>query len=250
MFTPGQSGRCTVSLFIALLGIVAASPLALAAVSETILTVTATCGRSSATLMITQEGGYWDGDNFFWSIDVPMEIRDGERLLGTFGPASIAVYADPQVNLGFAVQADEEMTSFTITSALLDFPDIEHAWARADAAFTLQDWGTSGALLTGTGPGGGAYLTQYNGLVPDGTTFAEGINAIEVVPPAMLQVAEFSSAAPGEYTYIGFAGSMSSQIAFNLSPMSMASGSANFEIIPEPTAMLLILVALAAARRR
>ncbi|NLG42155.1 MAG: hypothetical protein GX547_02840 [Phycisphaerae bacterium] len=198
MFISGKPTRCTVSVFIALFGMFAASPLAIAAVSETILTVTATCGRSSGTLTITQEDGYWDGDNFFWSTDEAIEIRDGEQLLGRFGPASIAVYADPQVNLGFAIQADNELTSFTLTSALLDFPNIEHAWARADAAFTLLDCQGVGALLTGTGPGGGAYMAMYNGTASDATTFAEGINTIEVVWPETLAVAEFSSASSGE----------------------------------------------------
>jgi hypothetical protein len=251
MFKSGKLNWCTVAALFALLSLV---PFAGADISDTILTVTANDGRTEGTIYISQADGYWDGDDFFWSFDDPdnpMEIRDpDDQLLGTLTSASLAFYADPQVALGFAVQAEDENTTFTITSALLSFATIPSAFARADAALTLQDFFGTGALLTGNGPLGGAYLTQYNGFVPDGTSFAEAIDQIEVIPPDMLATADFASAEPGEYLPIGTASNMSSQFAFTLSPQALASGSANFEIIPEPATLLLVLAGLIAARRR
>lgn len=235
-------------LFLALLSV---SPLALAGVSETILTVTASSLRGEGSIAVSADQGYWDGDDFFWSIDHALEIRDADNhLLGTFGPATVSFYADPQVTLGFSVQASDQSTSFTITSAQLSFPTIAAGMARADAAFTLLDFGVSGATLTGDGPTGGAYLTQYNGFVPYGTTFAEAIGQIQVIPPESLQTAEYYSAPMGQYLPIGAVSSMSSQIAFTLSPLALASGSANFEIIPEPATLALLCLGLMVARRR
>jgi hypothetical protein len=251
MFNTGKAGRHTVPLLLVLFALIGGLPIAVADVSDTILTITASTSRGEGTLSISADEGYWDGDDFHWAVDYPLEIRDGgDQLLGTFGPASVTFYADPQVSLGFAVQAGDDPTSFVITSALLSFTPIPAALARADAAFTLQDfWGT-GALLTGDGPVGGAYLAQYNGFVPGGTTFGEGIQEIQVIPPAVLETADYASAPLGEYLPIGAASDMSSQIAFTLSPLALASGSANFEIIPEPATLLLICVGLLAARRR
>lgn len=251
MITSGKANRRMVSLLFALLTLSVILPVAAADLGQTILTITATTGRAEGTLEISQSDGHWDGDDFFWSVDHPLDIcAPGGAVIGQFGPASVAFYADPQVNLGFAVQATDSATSFTISSSLLSFPTISPAAARADAAFTLQDFMGFGATLTGAGPGGGAYLTQYNGFVPGGTTFGEGISFMQVLPPDVLTTLNYASDPMGLYLPIGAASDMSSQIAFTLSPFAFASGSANFEIIPEPTALLLMLVGLVAARRR
>jgi MYXO-CTERM domain-containing protein len=256
MFTSGTAHRCITRSFVLLLGLIVCLPLASADVTDTVLTITACTGRAEGSIAFTQSDGYWDGDDFFLRIDEPRQIvcpgGEGEPdvVLGTFGPAEIAFYADPQVNLGFSAQAGDDPTAFTITSALLSFPTMLDGRARADAAFTLQDFFGFGAQLTGNGPGGGAYLTQYNGYVPGGTTFGEGISSLQVVPPDILSVAEYHSSPSGEFYPIGSVSDMSSRIAFTLSPYALASGSANFEIIPEPAAFLLLVAGLLAARRR
>jgi hypothetical protein len=252
MTTSVKANRRTVSLLFALLTLGAILPIAAADLGETILTITASTGRAEGTLEISQSDGQWDGDNFFWSVDHPLDIcaPDGS-VIGQFGPASVAFYADPQVYLGFSIQATDSATAFTLTSALLSFPTMPSALARADAAFTLQDFMGFGATLVGAGPGGGAYLTQYNGYVPGGTTFGEGIPFMQVLPPAILTTANYASDPLGQFLPIGSASDMSSQIAFTLSPFAFASGSANYEIIiPEPTALLLMVAGLMVARRR
>jgi hypothetical protein len=236
---------------LALTGVLTVGPAGLADLSDVVLTVQASNGRSVGVLQITQEAGAWVGENFFWATHEPLPIRDADNnILGWFGPADIRFYADPQVYLGFSVQAEDTDTDFTITSALLSFPTIANAQAHADAAVTVMDFYGTGATLTGLGPTGGAYLAQYNGFVPGGTTFVERIPLIQVVPPDTLATSDFEYPGGGAYVPIGSASDMSAEFSFRLTAWGFASGSSNFEIIPEPSAALLLLAAGLLGRRR
>jgi len=249
----GESCRRKGALWaiLALAGVLSAGPAVLADLSNVVLRVQASDGRSVGVLEITQEAGYWVGGNFFWSTEDALPIRDADdNVLGWFGPADIRFYADPQVVLGFSVQAENTDTDFQITSALLSFPTITDAQARADAAVTVMDFFGTGATLTGLGPTGGAYLAQYNGFVPGGTTFVERISLVQVVPPNTLATSDFEYPGGGAYAPIGSASDMSAEFSFRLTAWGFASGSSNFEIIPEPSAALLLLAAGLLGRRR
>lgn len=216
-------------------------------VSDVVLTVRASSGRSAGVLEITSEEGTWDGDNFFWSTDHAIPIMAGDEVLGTVGAGSnIALYADPQIAMGFSFQAGDADTDVTVSSALLSFPTIPSGMARADAAFTLMDFMGSGASLSGLEPGGGAYRAYYN----DSTTFAEAIDHITVVPPASLADGSFGYPGGGAYSPIGTVSNMGAEIAFTLSANAFASGSADFEIIPEPAGLVLLAVGIGVLRRR
>ncbi len=232
------------------LAIVTAAP-SLADMPDVVMTITASSGRHVASYEIHQDMGYWQGTDFYFDSQEEVVLADGDVVLGTISQASLSILADPQVNLAFSVQAGEQPeTQFMLTTGLLAFIPIAEASARADAAFTVLDFFGEGTVLTGDGPTGGAYLAQYNGVVPTGTTFAERIEEIAVLPPDTLAVDSFIYPDPSGYLPIGYAESMSAQVAFTLTSFGFASGSSNFEIIPEPTALCLLVLGALSLRRR
>jgi hypothetical protein len=84
-----------------------------------------------------------------------------------------------------------------------------------------------------------------------GTTFAEGIYSMSA---GFLETvnADYEEPVGGGYSSITEAAdSMSSLISFELSANDLASGTSHFQIIPEPSALgLLVLGSVALLRRR
>lgn len=221
----------------------------LADISDVVLTVRATSERSEGVLEITSDQGYWDGDNFFWTArqDISITGADGQ-VLGTVGAGShLALYADPQIAMGFSFQAGSDPTNVTVSSSVLSFPTISSPQGRADVAFTVMDFFGSGASLSGLEPGGGAYRAFYNGS----TTFVDAVHQITVVPPDALADGSYVYPGGGAYAAIPVpVSSMGAEISFTLSPYGFASGSSNYEIIPEPAGLILLVVGLGVLRRR
>ena len=203
-----------------------------------------------------------DASSFEWRLGGPVELRDASTnaLVATLTGASASVNPDdepvgergpmvnPQVNLGFAVQAGTMNTQFMISSALVSFAPMSNVEGRASAAYTVTDLNSNGATLTGLGPANGGYLAQYNGFVPAGTTFAEGINSIAAafgsgfgsvnVPPI------------GFLPVPGVVSDMSAQVAFELTAGDFASGTTNYILTPEPATLVLLGLAAISLRRR
>ncbi len=184
-----------------------------------------------------------------WTLneDVPILSLDGQIMMGTLqaGTTNLSFGQDPSVNLNFAVEAGPEAggTEFTIRSALLSFPTIVNAKGRTSAAFTLTDGiDDDGATLNPLSGDPGAYKAQYNGAVPDGTTFTHLIPQMIADPMSTSSLSE-DYPGGGAYQAIGAAVyDMSTQVSFALSPNDLASGTTVFEIIPEPTAGLGLMV--------
>lgn len=206
--------------------------------------------------------GQWsaDGTTYTWSSSEPHNFyaSDG-TFLGSMNPSgqtsSIQYVVDPIVNLSFSVQAGNSTTAFSIGSALLSFPTIAAAEARASVGFSVTDFsGGDGATLTGTGghSGTAGYTAQYNGFAGtnSGTSFLEALPSI-VTAPFLTAVDSVTTPAAG-YTSIGSVSDMSTLVSFTLSAGDFASGTSTFEIIPEPTTGLLLVAAVGAllARRR
>lgn len=206
--------------------------------------------------------GQWsaDGTTYRWSSsESHMFYGSDGSFLGTLNPggqtSSIEYVVDPIVNLSFSVQAGNSTTAFSIGSALLSFPTIAAAEARASVGFSVTDFtGGDGATLTGTGghSGTAGYTAQYNGFAGtnSGTSFLEALPSI-VAAPFLTAVDSETTPASG-YTSIGSASDMSTLVSFTLTAGDFASGTSTFEIIPEPTTGLLLVVAAGAlfARRR
>lgn len=211
-----------------------------------------------------------DTNTWSWELSGPADIMTQDGLvLATLVPSSgnnstSFVYQVPaggdadkstpvwQANLGFAVIANPNVdTDFTIKSALIDVnPDLATAQGRASAAISLTDVaGGAGATLTGLNAGGGSYVAQYNGLVPAGVTFTEGINNIAT---GSTTTTPFNfPAAPNTFSPIaGTVQDLSTQVSFRLSAGDIASGTTNFIVIPEPASALLLGVLGLIVRRR
>jgi hypothetical protein len=219
----------------------------LADVSDVVLTIHALSGRAEGSLEITADQGTWEGENFFWSTDVAIPIMSGSEVLGTVGPGRLELYADPSVGIGFSLQAGDAETQFTISSAMLTFPPIQPlALARTSGAFTVMDFMGEGAALTGTLPGGFAYRAYLG----DGTIFYQAIQSIVVLPTETPVAGSFEYPPGGGYAIIPGTGGMRAEIGCALTPHAFASGSAVFEIIPEPAGLLLLAVGIGLVRRR
>ena len=208
--------------------------------------------------------GQWssDGQTYRWgSTETHLFFGNDGTFLGCLNPpdatesTSIEYVADPIVNLSFSVAAGNSTTVFMIGSALLSFPTISSAQARASVGFSVTDFfGGDGATLAGIGgyTGTAGYVAQYNGFAGtnSGTSFAEVLPSIVAAP--FLTNTDSATLPASGYTPIGSVSDMSSLVAFTLSAGDFASGTSTFEIIPEPTTGMMLLVAAGAliGRRR
>ncbi len=223
---------------------------------DVVFEITADAGPISVTIPIMSEWGDYDPatQTWTWSLSDSMnfEYEDG-TILGTLSQFDVMIREDPEVNLNFAVQSGQSATHFHIASELLTFAPITNPTGTASAAMTISDQDGTGAQLVGAGPNGGAYLAQYNGWAgdpvngPSGTTFHEGIQAINADPWLSADDSTNQDWTPISETV----DSMSALISFDLSANDLASGTSHFEIVPEPAALSLLVVgALALLRRR
>lgn len=233
-----------------ILGVVAVLALAsptLAGTEGYMFALTAQNAAGAGHFYVTEDMGQWENDTWVWHLAAPVQIigGTGREVIATLNEGDVLFRNDPVVNLGFAVQAGDVQTTFTIQSALLAFPALLNPTGQASVGITLTDFDGTGAALNGLNPAGGAYLAQYNGFVPGGTTFHEAIPQILADPFDIVDASSDSGVVP----IAGAVISMSSQVSFTLSANDLAAGTSTYQIVPEPASLLLI-VATALLRRR
>jgi hypothetical protein len=198
-------------------------------------------------------------------LESPVDLIDPEDgdYIGRLEEAKVVIIGDPVVSLSFLVSSGGVPTDFTITSANLSFTSIPSASGRASAAVTVTDIGGNGASLTGLNVDGQAYEAFYNdpGFVPaTGTTFSTLVSSVSTATPfASVTDGEDFPVAPGfsltneAGALLGAVSSISSQFHFSIGAIDLASGDSVFTIVPEPAALLTMLLgvgALALLRRR
>lgn len=186
-------------------------------------------------------------DTWWWTLASPISIMDGLNTIATIDAASFVYIGDPQVNFDFTVTAGAAVVEITVSSALLSFTTINSASGFATASLSFIDDGLGAATLTGLGPGGAAYVSQYNGFVPGGTAFANLLTT--PLSGTSSDTDEFPLG--GGFAAIGVpVFDMSAQFHFSLSANDQAIGSSSFEIIPAPGALGLLAIGLIGTRRR
>lgn len=233
---------------------IAAAGTASADVSKVLFNITADTGGSAASWSVEFPFGDDPGD-YTWELQEPVDLMDNlGNKVATLEPGGtgIQIVSDPQIILGFNVLAGNATTNFTITSALLSFTGIDGAVGRASTQLNVNDAANfDGATLTGLHPGGKVFRTQYNGLVPAGSDFVSLVSGLSADPFLTNDISEEFPVGGGFAPIAGTVVSMSSEFHFSLSAGDIATGTSTFEIIPEPSSVLMLgaMVAFLARRR-
>jgi hypothetical protein len=229
---------------------------AVADISNVVFRIEATNAAGSGSFEVTKDKLKFNPQTgtYTWNLPAPITLTGVGGPVAVLDGADLTLKSDPQVSLGFAVLSGMTTTTFIIESALLSFPPIPAGVAegRASAALSVTDLDNNGATLQGLGaPGTGVYLAQYNGFVPNGTTFASLLYRVFASPGG-------SGGGSQNYPQSGYLSipndvkDMSAQLAFTLTANDSGSGTSNFEIIPEPASLILFGFGalLLAGRRR
>ena len=191
-------------------------------------------------------------DPFSWALPEALNIyssQNPEVLLATIESINLELDGDPQVILNFAVTAGNANTAFTISSALVAFGSLTNPDSFATAAITAVDNNSNGATVTGTFAGAKAYQASYNA----GNLFANLVSPV-VAPTDSFGIGGERFPAVGTVQIPGSVTSIKGSFDFILTANDSASGTSRFNVVPEPSSVILALMAATgvycAARRR
>jgi len=230
--------------------VIAAAPFASASLTDVVFEIKADSDQGSAVYTLSMDDINWQRsqDQWEWSSGEVIDVKDANNKV-VFTLSNVGMYyrADPQINLSFSVQAGAADTAFTITSGLLSFPTIQNADGQASSAFTVTDTNNNGALLTGGNADGNGYNAWYNG----GSLFAGQIAGV-AVPAGTSSRSDSANYPANGYAPVGAdVDDMQAQVKFTLSARDLASGTTQYEIVPEPSALVLLaLGGLSLIRRK
>ena len=176
---------------------------------------------------------------YYWTGADPLEYDLGGGNIATI-QLSIAVKADPLIELGFSVAAGNNATSFSFSSEVMTIEPLINAVGTAAASVNLSGFSD---IMWGSFPE--CYKALYNGS----TVFAD------LIPTGAGMTWPGDSDFLASVPIAGEVSSMQTKWQFILSGGGSASGSSQFEItgdvIPEPATMILLgLGGLALLRKR
>jgi len=180
---------------------------------------------------------------FAWSLDQPRPLRtQNGKVLATDG--------DPAVDVRFDVKGNTEPLDVSMKSAINAFPALTNPLAFTSAGLTLTDtspfWNPDGAWMQEAPGNEYIYRALYN-VDPGteaGSLFAGFFKHADMqVTGGTLSVAR-NSAQEGKFSIAGVVNNIQTRFDFSLSPHDLASGTAHFEVIPEPGALTLLAMAV------
>lgn len=202
-------------------------------------------GTSSYPVTITvQSGSNTVSEVFDQPVHTPTEVlTTSGDCLATIYQMDSAFEPDPSINLHFSVQAGSSDTTFTISSAVIDFPAIINPQTIASSSLTLSDVNGDGATLTGLESGGKAFKTIYN----DGVSYACLNSSYSFTNPFDGKVESDRQPINGSDNPLDTFTSIQSEYQFTLSANDQASGTSTFNVdpIPEPLTVVGVLTGLA-----
>ncbi|GEM_PF-861342 len=251
-------GRCLIQAAPAILvafALVAVAGVARGDISPTIFSLTAANDAGSGSLAFDISEGSWDpvSGQYTWSLGAPMDIvDDGDPgvVVASLDSATLTIETNPtpSIMLSVGTSAGDSNTNFYMDSAVVSFPTIPAPAAEGRFGATAQLWDTGfdGAYLVGLdGSGVGALQSYYNGAAPGGTRFSHLIGAIVVGAGGSGNGSQnFPSTG---YASIGTAlGDISVHGAYVISAGDRATSTMSFGIVPEPSMLLMVLIAGAA----
>jgi hypothetical protein len=166
-------------------------------------------------------------------------LRDqNQAIIGTVDDIAVNLDGDPVASISFVATAGASPTTFSVSSAVVTFPAITNPAASATAEVTLTDTSTNGASLTPVSPNTGVFLPTYNGS----TIYTQLIGTTTISSGG-------SITANGAFNdpIAGAVSSIQARFNFTLSAADVASGTGRFEVIPEPTTLVLLAAGAACA---
>jgi hypothetical protein len=191
-------------------------------------------------------------DPFTWALPEPVSIYSSQNpsvLLATVDSLNLTLDGDPQVVLNFAVTAGNANTVFSMSSALVAFGSLTNPASFATAGIGVTDNDSNGGSATGLFPGSKAYQASYNG----GNIFANLISPV-VAPVDDSGIGSERNPLVGTIPIPGSVTSIKGAFNFLLTANDSAAGTSRFNIVPEPSSVILALMAATglywAARRR
>jgi hypothetical protein len=213
-----------------------------------LVTLASTAGTATADFIgatITVEATNTDGRGTF-TVNLPanapdpytynnpnvVELRDSENMLiGSIDDIQVHLEGDPVASISFIATAGSFPTTFSINSAVVSFPPILNPIGNATATVTLTDTSTNGASLTPVAPNTGVFLPTYNGS----TLFFPFVGAQNISSGGAVTANEST----GDQIIAGSVSSIQARFNFTLSAMDTATGFGRFEVVPEPSTIIL-----------
>ncbi len=182
-------------------------------------------------------------DPLLWQLNGPIDIyssQNANTLLASIDDLTLQLNGDPQVLVNFAVTAGGTNTNFSISSALVAFSPLTNPQAFATAAVTVTDNDSNGATVSGSFPGSKAYEATYNG----GTVFADLVSPV-IAPVDSSNIGSQRNPLAGTIPIAGSVSSIAAGFSFVLTASDSASGTSRFSVVPEPSTVVLSLMAIA-----